>query len=135
MHFLRPVLAASAVVALSLGLSPTAEATTGVTAVRAACSPSIEVGYTIKDGSYIKGSGSGNVCGNDSIRITLRRDRWYGPENLDQVDTSGAPTSVVFNCSGSGTFTYSTVVEYRTWTASGLGSTKVKTSNKLRVTC
>lgn len=101
-------------------------------APRAEAACSIDVGFTIKDGHYIKGSGSGSgSCGHDDIRITLQRKRWWGGENLVRVWTSGAPRSVIYNCSGSGTYTYSTIVE-QLWLNQAIA---VKESNRLRVSC
>jgi hypothetical protein len=127
---------------LAAGLSGAAQASTSRDASTAdpagaqslaACV--FDVGYTIKDGSYIRGSGSYTKC-NTFWRITvqLKRDRWYGPQVLDTATrTTSGSVGVSWYCPyGIGTYTYYTVVT--AYHYSGARSA-YKTSNKLTRYC
>lgn len=100
----------------------------GASPAHAATCPRVDVGYTIKQGIYIKGSGS-TPCG--GATITLQQRYWWGWGDLASVYTSGSPRTVAYQCSYSGTQTYRTTVSY--W--SNGGGFIFKESNHLRVYC
>jgi hypothetical protein len=100
----------------------------GAAPAAAATCPRVDVGYTIKDGHYIKGSGSTPNCGR--VTVMLQRSRWWGWETLVSVNTT-APRSVVYHCTGTGTYTYRTYVSARTVS----GNYIHKESNHLRTGC
>ncbi|MFG1949399.1 hypothetical protein [Nonomuraea sp. NPDC048826] len=82
-----------------------------------------------KSGSTIWGEGFAGTCSGD-YRIMLERSRWYGWENMAASVwiRPAESTYVTYNCSGSGTHTYRSVV----W-KSGVGT--IATSGKFRTSC
>jgi hypothetical protein len=127
---------------LLAGLAPAARADTGSSrsldqqaapqAAEAACV--FNVGYTIKQGTVIRGSGSFSKCTVFwHINVQLQRERWYGWQKLSEKSlwTSGS-VGVSWNCAGTGTYTYRTLVQayHRDGRRSGY-----KISNRLRVGC
>ena len=115
----------------------TAAATTtmalvGVSTPAAAASCDPNVGYTIKDGNYIKGSASLPCSG--TATVTLQRT-WNGIWGTDltsiTLNGAGDNRSVVWNCKGTGRYTYRTIVTWRK--VSGLPG--FKESNHTEHTC
>jgi hypothetical protein len=101
-------------------------------AVAAACV--FDVGLTIKQGTVIRGSGSFSKCTVFwHITVQLQRERWYGWQTLSSKSlwTSGS-VGVSWNCAGSGTYTYRTLVN--AYHRDGRRSA-YKISNHLRVAC
>jgi hypothetical protein len=103
-------------------------------AAQAAAACEFHVGYTIKQGTVIRGSGSYTRCTVFwRIRVQLQRERWYGWQALSTKwrSTSGS-VGVSWNCAGAGTYTYRTIVHayHRDGRVSGY-----KISNRLRVAC
>ncbi|MEV4278638.1 hypothetical protein [Actinoplanes xinjiangensis] len=113
-----------AAAALNVGLASPSQA--------AGCVP--DIGFTIKDGSYIKGSASlpSSCSSGQTARVVLDHKVWGWGWPLVGVDLRGpGARSVVYNCAGTGTYSYRT---YVTWT--GLdGATRTKYSNEIRVAC
>ncbi|MCX2947898.1 hypothetical protein [Lentzea sp. NEAU-D7] len=107
--------------------------------LRAECSRVTNVGLTIRDGNLIKGSGSATLCGSGYLVVTVQRLRALGRwESVGTPGTSesGAPVSAIFNCSGSGTFTYRTEAYQRVPQINGrFISDYFNHSNKIRVSC
>lgn len=107
--------------------------------LRAECSRVTNIGLTIRDGNVIKGSGSATLCGSGYLVVTVQRLRALG--RWESVGTagfseSGAAVSALFNCSGSGTFTYRTEAYQRVPLINGtFASDYYNHSNKIRVSC
>lgn len=92
------------------------------------------VGYTIRQGSYVKGSGSMSSC--TRVKVWLERRRpggsWSGAIDPRYCTWSGCAITTQQYCSGGTTY------EYRTGVAaqhSGGVWTYTKYSNVLRTTC
>ena len=107
----------------------------GDASIAASCN--FHVGFTIKDGTIIRGSGSltSEQCSGafNALHLILQRERWYGWEPMDDNwrYTPGS-SGVSWNCSGAGTYTY------RVWAEAHFvitNSWSVKTSNRLRTAC
>jgi hypothetical protein len=105
------------------------------------------VGYTIKQGDIIRGSGS-MACQSLGrfwrmyLSVTLQRHRWWGWQTLDNYKLGYSPTpqnwrvGVAWHCGSKGTYTYRTVVVGKIWNVlSGSVLTTTKISNNLRVRC
>ena len=96
----------------------------------AACDPN--VGFTIKDGNLVKGSGSLPCAG--SATVTLQRT-WFGiwGTDLTSVPLNGAgdARSVIWNCKGTGRYTYRTYVTWRKLS----GQPGFKESNHIEFDC
>ncbi|MGW6445722.1 hypothetical protein [Lentzea sp. NPDC055074] len=107
--------------------------------LRAECSRVTNVGLTIRDGNFIKGSGSATLCGSGYLVVVVQRLRALGIwESVGTPGTSesGAPVSAVHNCSGKGTYTYRTEAYQRVPLINGsFTSDYFNHSNKIRVTC
>ncbi len=86
----------------------------------------INVGYTIKSGTSIKGSGS-TSC--DSARVTVQRLRWWGWEDLASRPVGANAVTATWNCRGTGTYTYRTLVKLEGYPF------YAKTSNEITVSC
>jgi hypothetical protein len=143
MKLLRIAVTTMALVgAFALGVAPARAATADrvdvvpTVSVAPAGACDFHVGLTIKDGSYIRGSGSLANCGGpfNHLRIDLQRLRWNGWQNEDTavITIPGTSAGVSFNCSGTGTYTYRTRVQaHNVYT----NRWPLKYSNELRVSC
>lgn len=108
-------------------------------AVGAQCVTAVDIGYTIKSGSYIRGSASFTKCNNELYSVLIVLNRVQGPLGVPVVRRLFLPApygshsyGVAYNCAGRGTYTYYTqIVTY----ANTGQVTAHKTSNKLRVNC
>jgi ABC-type protease/lipase transport system fused ATPase/permease subunit len=120
-------------IARLMTLAAMTSALVGVSAPASAAAPcDPNVGFTIKDGNYIKGSGSLPCSG--TARVTLQRTIlgvWGKDLTSVELSGAGASRSVVWNCQGSGRYTYRT---YITWRTIG-GKPGFKQSNHLEVNC
>jgi hypothetical protein len=107
--------------------------------VSAQCMTAVDIGYTIKSGSYIRGSASYTKCNNELYSVLIVLNRVQGPLGVPVVRRLFLPApygshsyGVAYNCAGRGTYTYYTqIVTY----ANTGQVTAHKTSNKLRVNC
>jgi hypothetical protein len=101
-------------------------------AAEAACT--FDVGLTIKQGTVIRGSGSFTKCTVYwHITVSLQRERWYGWQPLSTKSLwSTGSVGVSWNCAGTGTYTYRTLVN--AYHRDGRRSA-YKISNHLRVAC
>jgi hypothetical protein len=88
-----------------------------------------------RDGSTIVGTGGFFGCsGSPYAQMTLQRSRWYGWENLKTWIgnfTPGRTYSVSYNCRGTGTYTYRTIMTGR----DVAGRPTFKESRRLRTPC
>jgi hypothetical protein len=94
------------------------------------CDPN--VGFTIKEGNFIKGSGSLPCDGTATVTLQRTILGVWG-QDLTSITLNGAGDnrSVIWDCSGSGRYTYRT---YITWRTVG-GEPGFKESNHLEVDC
>jgi hypothetical protein len=92
------------------------------------------VGYTIKDGHVIRGSGYHKDClpATDTT-MTLQWHRAWGWQKRTSTGISGANVSksIAWDCSGTGTHTFRVILEWR----DGGGTPHVVKSNELRASC
>lgn len=129
-------LKAAAAVALAALTTVVVTATQVTSAAQAHHGPicgSVDVGFTIKDGGWIKGSGSSRTGCVVDIRLKWQRSRRPDPTLHHITSWDGAPRSVLFNCSGKGWRTYYTTVSHR-HNVHSLG-TGFKVSNRILVHC
>jgi hypothetical protein len=129
-----------AVLALLTALLPggTAQADKGGAPIQAACTRVTNVGLTIHDGNFIRGSGSANLCGSGYLVVTVQRLRAWGWQSVGAAgqSESGAPVSAVYDCTGTGTFTYRTQAWQRVPLITGqFVDDYFNYSNKIRVSC
>ena len=122
-----------------IGLTAAAIAALGVVASPADAADSCvgKVGITLKDGNLIKGSGYISGCSGTSHTIHMRIEKktilgaWSTLVHKDVTGGNGASGGMAYNCSGTGTQTYQTVVD---WYTVG-GDYKKAVSNNIRVSC
>jgi hypothetical protein len=96
----------------------------------AACDPN--VGFTIKSGTFIKGSGSLPCAGTATVQLQRTiAGLWGKPLHTVTLNGAGDARTVQFNCAGTGRFTYRTIVTWRK--ISGLPG--FKESNHIEVNC
>jgi hypothetical protein len=105
----------------------------------AQCVTAVDIGYTIKSGSYIRGSASYTKCNNELYSVLIVLNRVQGVVGVPVVRRLFVPApygshsyGVAYNCAGRGTYTYYTQIV----THANTGQvTARKTSNKIRVNC
>lgn len=101
----------------------------------AACD--VQIGRTYKSGNHIVGYGSLSGCPSTSTatlyiqRQVIGGDIWWSYTGAQATAHQGYDSYVRFNCSGTGTQTYRTIIRGRTIG----GEPKVKPSNSIRVYC
>jgi hypothetical protein len=134
--------AASAQPASSPAAPPKSVAPPKTAAAAAACTEAVDVGLTVKSGSYIKGSASYTRCAGSltlwGIRVDL--NKVYGPfgrpvKTWMRGPAPAGPHSIglSFYCGGSGVHTYYTTIA--SYNIGWAGVTNYKRSNYLRVRC
>ena len=103
------------------------------------CVTAVDIGYTIKSGSYIRGSASFTKCNNELYSVLIVLNRVQGPVGVPVVRRLFVPApygshsyGVAYNCAGRGTYTYYTQIVAHANTGQ---VTARKTSNKIRVNC
>lgn len=108
-------------------------------AAGAQCVTAVDIGYTIKSGSYIRGSASFTKCNNELYSVLIVLNRVQGPVGVPVVRRLFVPApygshsyGVAYNCAGRGTYTYYTQIVAHANTGQ---VTATKTSNKIRVNC
>ncbi len=85
-----------------------------------------------KSGTFSVGHGYSRGCGVGAVRVTLQRHRAWGWTTAANGDFAApGERTVYFNCNGTGTYTYRTVVS---WSGSD-GFTKTRTSSEVRFSC
>jgi hypothetical protein len=122
------------IVATGLMAAPASAAGTGTDGVAVAANPydCFHVGFTIKDGDFIRGSGSfGSGCGITQIKVELYQSCWGWCEKDEERQLSPGSRGVSHDCYGDGTYTYKVIV----WGITTYGSQLKKESNHLRVAC
>lgn len=135
MTFPRIVLRVATALTLLVGglaLSPATPAAADTPPVAAACD--VHIGTTYKSGSQIVGYGSMQDCGNGQATLIIQKETcWDCWSNLASVtfNGSGYDQYVYYNCTGTGTQTYRTIITGQTIG----GGYKTKASNEIRVAC
>jgi hypothetical protein len=126
-------MAIATLVAAGLVTAPASAADTSSAAV-AAANPMdcFHVGFTIKDGDFVRGSGSyGSGCGIRQIKVELYQSCWGWCEVDEERLLSPGSRGVSYDCYGDGTYTYKTVV----WGITTTGAQLKKESNQPRFAC
>jgi hypothetical protein len=115
--------------------SPTAAQAEAPT--QAACTRVTDIGLTIHDGNFIRGSGSANLCESGYLNVSVQRERAWGWQSVGTLgqSESGAPVSSVYDCTGTGTFTYRTKAWQRVPVLGRFVDDYFNYSNKIRVFC
>jgi hypothetical protein len=99
-------------------------------AVTVAACPVAETPY--KSGHFAVGEGHAYGCGNGPIQLILQRHRAWGWSNVAQGSfRSPGEKAVYFDCQGEGTYTYRTVLAWRS--ADGRPHTDI--SDEARFSC
>ena len=141
-HKYRLVTTMALLILVGVGLAPsTASAAPSdqATAVVAACSTRVDIGFTIKQGDWIRGSASYTKCNNEIYSVLVVLNEVRGALGVPVVRRLFVPApygahsyGVAFNCAGRGVHTYYTQIV----THANTGQvTARKTSNKIRVDC
>ncbi|MGC5028913.1 hypothetical protein [Micromonospora sp. DT229] len=130
---------ATAVVLLVGGIAlppaTSASAATSAATSSAAAACDVHIGTTYKSGSQIVGYGSIEGCSSSSVAYVRIQKRtcigcWDTVKSAT-VNGPGYDQYVYYNCSGTGTQTYRTIIEGSTIG----GGYKFKESNQIRVSC
>jgi hypothetical protein len=122
--------AACAGLALTMAFPAVANADTASPAAeRVEC---LDIGLTHRTGNDIIGYGSIRRACQGKATITVQWSRWFGWENLRSatVQGPGYDQEVRWNCTGSGTHEFRTIIESRV-----AGDPQSKTSNTITATC
>jgi hypothetical protein len=113
--------------------APAAQAAGAPVAPAASCD--VQIGLTYRSGNTIVGHGSLSNCPpNSTANIHIERSVWYGWQNTTgdiTVRGPGYDQYVYYNCSGTGTHQFQTVIDAYTVGGSYLR----KTSNTITATC
>jgi hypothetical protein len=137
MNAFRRVALATAVSAAALvataGAANAAPAAPQKLAVPAASNACLQIGVTHRSGNTIVGYGSIS-CGTGSATIEIWESRWYGWSTVASGSVSGASGAnkyVYFNCAGTGTHNFETVI----YSYALNGDYVSKTSNQISASC
>ncbi|MGN9776259.1 hypothetical protein ACTMS0_10850 [Micromonospora sp. H33] len=130
MNLTRTLVRIAAAVALALAGLAVAP---GSAASAATCD--VHIGTTYKSGSQIVGYGSMANCGSGQATLKIQKetcwDCWSQVGSSVTFTGSGYDKYIYYNCKGTGTQTYRTLITGKTIG----GAYKTKASNKIRVTC
>lgn len=117
----------------ALALASSGIAFTASSAQAAACD--VQIGYTYRSGNQIWGFGSLSDCpANATAKISIQWERgweWWDYLSTRTVNGPGYDQYVSFNCAGTGTHNFRTIIE-RDSAAPGV---RIKTSRVIRQSC